>query len=249
MLRRHRRGDGRPADHVAHARRRRRQAAAPTCRCRPRTTRSSGCAGCGSACRHRDAVRRPARGDLRGPRAALRSSVMFPMVSLGRRADRGARGPAARGGAGPAGSRPTCEWGSWSRCRRPRSRWRRFAPYVDFVSIGTNDLTQYALAAERGNAGVAALSDALDPGVLQLVAATCRAAEGHALGVGLRRGRLRPASPCRCSSGWGCASSASRLPPCPRSRRRSARSTWSVPVTGRTSPGSKGQCSSTPARG
>lgn len=54
-----------------------------------------------------------------------------------------------------------------------------FLPYVDFVSIGTNDLTQYALAAERGNAAVAALSDALDPGVLQLIDHVCRAARGR----------------------------------------------------------------------
>ncbi|WP_342772384.1 phosphoenolpyruvate--protein phosphotransferase [Nocardioides immobilis] len=54
-----------------------------------------------------------------------------------------------------------------------------FLPYVDFVSIGTNDLTQYALAAERGNGAVAALSDALDPGVLQLIDHVCRAAAGR----------------------------------------------------------------------
>ena len=51
-----------------------------------------------------------------------------------------------------------------------------FAPYVDFFSVGTNDLTQYTLAAERGNAAVAAIGDPLDPAVLQLVGAVCRAA-------------------------------------------------------------------------
>ncbi|MDX6257266.1 MAG: multiphosphoryl transfer protein [Frankiales bacterium] len=55
-----------------------------------------------------------------------------------------------------------------------------FLPHVDFVSIGTNDLTQYAVAAERGNPSVAALSDALDPAVLQLVAGVCSAALGRA---------------------------------------------------------------------
>jgi len=49
-----------------------------------------------------------------------------------------------------------------------------FAPHVDFFSIGTNDLTQYALAAERGNAAVADVGDAFDPGVLKLVEAVCR---------------------------------------------------------------------------
>ncbi|GAA1277882.1 phosphoenolpyruvate--protein phosphotransferase [Pseudonocardia aurantiaca] len=51
-----------------------------------------------------------------------------------------------------------------------------FVPHVDFFSIGTNDLTQYALAAERGNPAVAGLADPLDPGVLRLVDAVCRAA-------------------------------------------------------------------------
>jgi multiphosphoryl transfer protein len=54
-----------------------------------------------------------------------------------------------------------------------------FLPYVDFVSIGTNDLTQYAMAAERGNGAVAALSDPLDPGVLRLIDHVCRVARGR----------------------------------------------------------------------
>lgn len=40
---------------------------------------------------------------------------------------------------------------------------------LDFVSIGTNDLTQYATAADRGNGAVAELADGLDPAVLQLI--------------------------------------------------------------------------------
>jgi phosphocarrier protein FPr len=51
-----------------------------------------------------------------------------------------------------------------------------FAPHVDFFSVGTNDLTQYALAAERGNAALATLADPLDPGVLRLIAELCRGA-------------------------------------------------------------------------
>ena len=51
-----------------------------------------------------------------------------------------------------------------------------FVPHVDFFSLGTNDLAQYVLAAERGNAEVAALADALHPAVLRLIDLTARAA-------------------------------------------------------------------------
>jgi phosphocarrier protein FPr len=57
-------------------------------------------------------------------------------------------------------------------------RIETFLPHLDFVSIGTNDLTQYTLAAERGNPAVASLTDALDPAVLQLIDHVCRAAGG-----------------------------------------------------------------------
>jgi phosphocarrier protein FPr len=55
-----------------------------------------------------------------------------------------------------------------------------FARHVDFLSIGTNDLTQYALAADRNNDAVAAIHDAFDPGLLHLVRATCQGAAGRA---------------------------------------------------------------------
>jgi len=50
---------------------------------------------------------------------------------------------------------------------------------LDFFSVGTNDLTQYTLAAERGNPTLAAYADALHPAVLRLVRQVLECAHGH----------------------------------------------------------------------
>jgi phosphoenolpyruvate-protein phosphotransferase len=49
------------------------------------------------------------------------------------------------------------------------------APVVDFLSIGSNDLTQYALAMDRGHPQLARRIDALHPSVLKLIAAAASA--------------------------------------------------------------------------
>jgi len=57
------------------------------------------------------------------------------------------------------------------------------APHVDFFSIGTNDLTQYAMAADRTNGSLDSLQDALHPAVLALCERTVAAARRHGISV------------------------------------------------------------------
>ena len=56
---------------------------------------------------------------------------------------------------------------------------------VDFFSIGTNDLTQYTLAAERGNPALAYLADGLNPAVLKLINMVCQNAHRAGKWVGI----------------------------------------------------------------
>ena len=52
-----------------------------------------------------------------------------------------------------------------------------FAQVLDFLSIGTNDLIQYAMAIDRTNDEVNYLYDPLNPGVLRLIAMTIKAGQ------------------------------------------------------------------------
>lgn len=61
----------------------------------------------------------------------------------------------------------------------------KLAEHADFLSIGTNDLSQYTLAMDRDHAGLAARVDALHPALLRLIAQTCIGAAKHGRWVGV----------------------------------------------------------------
>ncbi|WP_325052842.1 phosphoenolpyruvate--protein phosphotransferase [Kribbella turkmenica] len=87
--------------------------------------------------------------------------VMFPMVTT---ADE------VEWALDELGSRPDgLEVGIMVEVPAAALRVETLAVGLDFVSIGTNDLTQYTTAADRTNSAVAALADGLDPAVLRLI--------------------------------------------------------------------------------
>lgn len=55
---------------------------------------------------------------------------------------------------------------------------------IDFISVGTNDLTQYILAVDRNNTRVASIYDSLHPGMLRVLAMIAQEAERS--GIDLR---------------------------------------------------------------
>ncbi|MCX7754607.1 MAG: phosphoenolpyruvate--protein phosphotransferase [Anaerolineales bacterium] len=61
----------------------------------------------------------------------------------------------------------------------------KLAQEVDFFSIGTNDLTQYTFAAERGNPALSHLADGLHPALLRLIDSTVQAAHAEDRWVGV----------------------------------------------------------------
>ncbi|HUL86260.1 MAG TPA: phosphoenolpyruvate--protein phosphotransferase [Actinomycetota bacterium] len=109
--------------------------------------------------------------------------IMFPMVStLGElRAARAALDRACEA----TGVSPAPEVGIMIEVPAAALAAGHLAREADFFSVGTNDLTQYTLAADRGNARVGELADPLHPAVLRLIALAAEAAAANGRWIGV----------------------------------------------------------------
>jgi phosphoenolpyruvate-protein phosphotransferase len=104
--------------------------------------------------------------------------IMVPMVT-GIEELRAVRAAIARIGGGPA------QLGVMIETPAAAVTADLIAAEADFLSIGTNDLSQYVLAMDRENAAVAGGIDALHPAVLRLIAHTCEGGALHRRTVGV----------------------------------------------------------------
>ena len=195
VLRGGRGGARRPAPGAAHPRRPARARPGLPAHAGGRTTASSVARGIRLSLEQPGMLTTQLRAALRA--AAEPVSVMFPIVG-GAPGDRARRGRFSTRPPGPcaprASRRARSRSGPWWRCPPPPCSRTRSPPRVGFLSIGTNDLVQYTMAAERGNQGVATLSDPPPPGGAAAHRARGRGRRRARLPHrGVRRGRVRPA--------------------------------------------------------
>ena len=108
--------------------------------------------------------------------------VMFPMISMIEEF-RAARAMLEEERASLGA--PPCEVGIMVEVPSVAMTAEAFAREVDFFSVGTNDLTQYTLAMDRGHKGLAKQVDALHPSVLALIELSVKAAHKHGKWVGV----------------------------------------------------------------
>ena len=109
--------------------------------------------------------------------------VMFPMVATAAELD--AALAAVEEARAATGVRAAIEVGIMIEVPAAALQSELLARSADFFSIGTNDLTQYAMAAERGNEQVGGLLSGPQPAVLKLVAETVAGAAAHGRWVGV----------------------------------------------------------------
>ncbi|HBB67241.1 MAG TPA: phosphoenolpyruvate--protein phosphotransferase [Elusimicrobia bacterium] len=130
---------------------------------------------------HPDILRTQARAVLRAAQAG-KVRIMFPMIS-DIEEYRAARAivleEAKRLGASPI------QVGIMIEVPSAAVLAELFAAEADFFSIGTNDLTQYTLAMDRGHPRLAGKADALHPSVLRLIGMVVEAARAHGKPVGV----------------------------------------------------------------
>jgi phosphocarrier protein FPr len=87
-----------------------------------------------------------------------------------------------------------------------------FAKEVDFFSIGTNDLTQYVLAMDRGHPILAKQADGLNPAVLRMIHQTVQAANAAGKWVGVCGGIAGDAKGAAILAGLGVAELSVSIP-------------------------------------